>query len=457
MSSNADRTARKYEVALSFAGEDRPYVAEVAEELRRHNVSVFYDGYEEASLWGKNLYDHLTRVYSEEAEYTVMFVSAAYAQKVWTNRKRESAQSRAFVESREYILPARFDDTPVAGLLNTIGYVDLRAKTPKELAALILLKVRPPATHNRGGEDLLGEDPLFAAALEELRTHQGLSYAICEAILTADAAPEHLGPLLVVAVQQSQAFARLGIGKFAIDCIDKFDVGYEAVDFCLSDDALDQQQREWLGMHMQYVTRPDVVRWAHAKLTRVVKSDTYYNSFLQKHLEFLITELRPELTAYLLVPDRGPARYNIDSLFLIAKAAAKPQPFVQRLRDWILNGRFDDARGDENSGDASILYKYLNSLAEIPATHPLQDLRAIAVDRVRSLLNESGTFDRGLYHLYVMRSEDFVDMEVVRDRVWEQRVFAANDDQRRLFDALYYNREHDPLALVLLAQRAGAL
>ena len=49
----------KYDVALSFAGEDRAYVEEVAQTLRTLGVSVFYDKFEEAELWGKDLKSHL--------------------------------------------------------------------------------------------------------------------------------------------------------------------------------------------------------------------------------------------------------------------------------------------------------------------------------------------------------------------------------------------------------------
>jgi hypothetical protein len=106
--STVSSVERRYDVALSFAGEDREYVDHVAGALVRSGVSVFYDRYEEASLWGKNIYVHLQSVYSEAATFTVMFVSLAYAKKLWTNHERESAQSRAFTERREYILPARF-------------------------------------------------------------------------------------------------------------------------------------------------------------------------------------------------------------------------------------------------------------------------------------------------------------------------------------------------------------
>lgn len=71
----------EYEIVLSFAGEDRAYVEQVANTLKVNHVSVFYDGYEEATLWGKNLTEHLHSVYSGPSRYCVMFISRHYAEK----------------------------------------------------------------------------------------------------------------------------------------------------------------------------------------------------------------------------------------------------------------------------------------------------------------------------------------------------------------------------------------
>lgn len=131
----------KYDVALSFSGEQREYVEAVANYLGKHAVSAFYDNYEEADMWGKDLYEHLDEIYRKEARYCVIFLSKDYASKLWTNHERKSAQARAFKEKGEYILPARFDDTEIPCIRPTIGYVDLREKAPEELGALILEKL----------------------------------------------------------------------------------------------------------------------------------------------------------------------------------------------------------------------------------------------------------------------------------------------------------------------------
>ena len=131
----------RFDVALSFAGEDREYVAEVAGDLRASGISVFYDRFEEVRLWGKNLYVHLTDIYENRARFSVMFVSDAYAQKAWCDVERRAMQARAYREYEEYILPARFDDTAIPELDDGTGFIDLRSRTPAEFASLVRAKL----------------------------------------------------------------------------------------------------------------------------------------------------------------------------------------------------------------------------------------------------------------------------------------------------------------------------
>ena len=49
----------EYDVALSYAGEDRAPAATLANILKSRGAKVFYDQYEKPILWGKDLYIHL--------------------------------------------------------------------------------------------------------------------------------------------------------------------------------------------------------------------------------------------------------------------------------------------------------------------------------------------------------------------------------------------------------------
>jgi hypothetical protein len=131
----------QYDVCLSFARENRVYVAAVADALKHSGIRVFYDDYEQITLWGKDLYVHLDWVYQRASRYCVLFASKEYAKKVWTNHERIGAQARAIEENREYILPVRFDNTEIPGLRKTVHYIDLQDVPPEGLAALIVKKL----------------------------------------------------------------------------------------------------------------------------------------------------------------------------------------------------------------------------------------------------------------------------------------------------------------------------
>jgi len=131
----------KYDIAISFAGEDRATATEIVKRLQQEGVKVFYDSFEQANLWGKDLYEYLADIYSNHARYCVMILSASYGKKLWTNHERKSAQERAFREREEYILPVRLDDTRIPGIHDTIGYIDLRHTSLDELVGMVMVKL----------------------------------------------------------------------------------------------------------------------------------------------------------------------------------------------------------------------------------------------------------------------------------------------------------------------------
>jgi len=130
-----------WDVALSFASAQRGYVEQVAERLKAAGVRCFYDADEQTDLWGRYLTEELPEIYAEQAGAVVVFVSAEYAARDWTRLERRSALNRAVRERREYVLPARFDDTPLPGLLSDLVAIDLRTRTPDEFTDLVVDKL----------------------------------------------------------------------------------------------------------------------------------------------------------------------------------------------------------------------------------------------------------------------------------------------------------------------------
>jgi hypothetical protein len=109
-----DETSWEYDVALSFAGEDREPARQLATKLQAAGYLVFYDEFEE--LWGQDLSVKLHKVYGEQARFCVVFVSRHYLRKPWTNQERQVLVARAMREETVCLLPIRLDDTVLPGV-----------------------------------------------------------------------------------------------------------------------------------------------------------------------------------------------------------------------------------------------------------------------------------------------------------------------------------------------------
>lgn len=133
---------KQYDVSLSYASEDRPYVRQVAALLQARGIRLFYDQFEDVEQWGKDMVEHLDRIYRLDSQVVVVFVSQAYGEKDWTRHERRSMLAAALRSRREYILPVRFDDTELDGFLPTQKFLDARIQPPAVLARKIVAKLK---------------------------------------------------------------------------------------------------------------------------------------------------------------------------------------------------------------------------------------------------------------------------------------------------------------------------
>jgi hypothetical protein len=133
----------KWDVAISYAGEDAGTVDPIVKRLRLAGLRVFYANWDDIRgyLWGKDLVTELPRIYQEEAAYCIVFVSEAYARSVWTRLELRNSLARA-LENEEYVKPIRLDDAKLAGLSPTVSYLDARPghlySDPSRLVPLML-------------------------------------------------------------------------------------------------------------------------------------------------------------------------------------------------------------------------------------------------------------------------------------------------------------------------------
>jgi hypothetical protein len=137
----SERSRYEYDVAISFAGEDREFARNLAAHLVERGVRVFFDDYERPTLWGKDLYTTLYEIYSQRARYCIILVSAAYRDKMWTGHERQAAQERALqMRDAEYILPVRLEDVRIPGLPSTISYLHGELPVP-QIAEMFVRKL----------------------------------------------------------------------------------------------------------------------------------------------------------------------------------------------------------------------------------------------------------------------------------------------------------------------------
>lgn len=76
-----ERDNYKYDIALSFAEEDRNIAVALARELGRKGISVYYYPDNIIETAGKQLSQKLTEIYTKDAKYAVVIVSDHYFKK----------------------------------------------------------------------------------------------------------------------------------------------------------------------------------------------------------------------------------------------------------------------------------------------------------------------------------------------------------------------------------------
>lgn len=84
----------RYDIRLSFAGEQRGYVGQVASAMADSQVQVFCDGFAEEGMRGKELAVCLEGVYYSLSRYCMIFASREYVAKRWPMFERAHAIAR---------------------------------------------------------------------------------------------------------------------------------------------------------------------------------------------------------------------------------------------------------------------------------------------------------------------------------------------------------------------------
>ena len=142
----------EYDVALSFAGEDKAIAEQFADLLLAKDLRVLFEEYKAEKLGGGDFVSYVAELYRTKAWYCVLFFSQHYPLKKWTHAERTSAQEHALRDAAEYILPLRLDDSEVPGITEGTGYRHARQGSLESIVNFLAEKLtqakdrsRPPA------------------------------------------------------------------------------------------------------------------------------------------------------------------------------------------------------------------------------------------------------------------------------------------------------------------------
>jgi hypothetical protein len=137
----AARPEKEYDVAISFADDDRPVAEGIAHMLRSRGYRVFDNSSSQADLWGTDLVYRFNTIYRESARYCLILISNSYRRSLQAGQQLKAALARSFEDDYEYVLPLRLDDTEIEGILPTKGSIDLRSTTVSHVVDLLVEKL----------------------------------------------------------------------------------------------------------------------------------------------------------------------------------------------------------------------------------------------------------------------------------------------------------------------------
>jgi len=138
-----DISRHDFDVALSFPGEARAIVEQVAQELERRigPNSYFYDNNYVSQLARPSLDKLLQDIYRNRSRLIVVFLSSDYQRKEWCGLEFRAIREIIMERDHQRIMFVRTDDSSVEGVFKTDGYVDARRFPPSEIARFICERV----------------------------------------------------------------------------------------------------------------------------------------------------------------------------------------------------------------------------------------------------------------------------------------------------------------------------
>ncbi len=137
--SSEENMPKRFNVALSFPGEHRSIVEEIAKSLSRllTRERIFYDRFWEAELARPNLDTYLQNIYHNESDLIVVFLCAEYDAKEWCGLEFRAIRNLMKKRRDDEIMFIRVGDGDVKGVFEIDGYIDAEGRPALDIAKAI--------------------------------------------------------------------------------------------------------------------------------------------------------------------------------------------------------------------------------------------------------------------------------------------------------------------------------
>jgi hypothetical protein len=112
-----DIVTMEFEIAISFAGENRKLAKYIAEQFEEIDVPVFYDEYYESNYLGKAWSKEFERIFVSDSRFVVCLLDLNHREKIWPTFERDCFKKR--IPDGE-VIPIYLDETVFVGIPDDI-------------------------------------------------------------------------------------------------------------------------------------------------------------------------------------------------------------------------------------------------------------------------------------------------------------------------------------------------
>src|SRR4051794_5530161 len=159
-----------YDVFVSYSSHNKEDARDLAERLRAHNLSVWFDDW---IIKPGDIIPAAVEKGLESSRVLVLCISQQALSSEWVRLERYTATFRDPTNLYRRFIPVRFDDAPLGDALAKYQYVDWRERSDSEFKRLLAACVAPdghgaPESVQQINDSRLvlsSEDPIVALAM----------------------------------------------------------------------------------------------------------------------------------------------------------------------------------------------------------------------------------------------------------------------------------------------------